>query len=91
VYARPVSQLRRELSAAEFWEAVLALEMGLLPDPWRQAGTVAAAAATAFGGRASPEQYIPRTKSWRRGRAADGRRLLSGADAEAELRRRFGG
>jgi hypothetical protein len=68
------------------------MEMGLLPDPWRQTGTIAAAAMNAWGGKTRPSQFIPQLDSQRdKNRTWDGRPTLSPEAAERELRARFGG
>ncbi len=92
VYATPVSILKTQLTEAAFLEAVIAMEMGLLPDPWRQTGTIAAAAMNAWGGKAKPADFIPRLQR-RQGKQTtnDGRPRLSAKAAEFEMRRRFGG
>jgi hypothetical protein len=67
------------------------MEMGLLPDPWRQTGTIAAAAMNAWGGKARPSQFIPRLDSQRdKNRTIDGRPKLSPETAEWEMRRLYG-
>lgn len=92
VYQTPPVELRRRLNLAQFAEACLAQEMGLLPDPWRMAGTIAAASANAWGAERRPEDFIPRLPSQRDPhRTHDGRPRLSAEAAEFQLRCLFGG
>lgn len=52
--------LQQQIDSVDFAELLAADRINPWPDPWREAGTIAAASANVWGAKVTPDDFIPR-------------------------------
>lgn len=94
VYGIPVRILQNTIDSAEFGELIAAHSLGKVPDPWQQAGVIAAAVYNANRSKNvkpfKPDDFIPKVQKKPQLTAIEQQAVLKAAVARHNARLRHG-